>query len=162
MFNPDDAQDGPLEVLLTQRTDKLKKHSGQVAFPGGKQDPQDADAQAAALREAWEEVGIEPSQVTVLGQLNAYETGTGFLITPVVGLVSQRVSLQINDQEVAQAFRVPLSFLMNPAHHQRRQFQWENGPRQFYAMPYQSDDQEYFIWGATAAILRNFYQFVRA
>ena len=157
------ASDGSLSMLLTKRTERLKKHSGQVAFPGGKVDASDLDEVAAALRETREEVGIAASLIEVLGIMPKYETGTGFQITPVVGLLHEGYALQINPQEVDEAFTVPMSFLMNPAYHQRRSVVWESGKREFYAMPYTVEqgtapENEYFIWGATAAMIRNLYR----
>ena len=158
------ASDGELSMLLTKRTEKLKKHSGQVAFPGGKVDASDADAVAAALRETHEEVGISSDRVEVLGTMPLYETGTGFQITPVVGLIPDGYVLHLNAHEVDEAFTVPLHFLMNPAFHQRRSVVWESGKREFFAMPYQAYSQapEYFIWGATAAMIRNLYRMLSA
>ncbi len=149
-------------VLLTQRTDHLSSHSGQIAFPGGKADVGDIDAVATALREAHEEVGISPQSVEVLGNLPTYAMGTGFIVTPVVGLVMPGVPWTPNPQEVAHVFEVPLSFLMNPAHHRRHQVLWEGATREWYSMPYVTRDTEWFIWGATAGMLRNLYRFLQA
>lgn len=145
-----------LAVLLTVRTQHLKHHAGQISFPGGRREPGDADAVATALREAWEEVGIEPSDVEVLGQLPPYRTSTDYSVTPVVGHCTRYGKLDTH--EVASAFLAPLAFLMNPAHHELREYQFGEVMRRFYAMPWQG----YFIWGATAAMLRNFYQFLLA
>lgn len=149
-------------VLLTQRTAHLSNHSGQIAFPGGRQDPQDADAVATALREAEEEVGLHHSHVSVLGQLPLYVTGTGFKVTPVVALVHPDMQLQANPGEVAEVFEVPLIYLMNPAHHKRHAVVWDGVHREWYSMPYQDGELQRMIWGATAGILRNFYQFLQA
>ncbi|CAB3687007.1 putative Nudix hydrolase NudL [Paraburkholderia graminis C4D1M] len=164
-----------LTVLLTQRADHLNDHAGQVSFPGGRQEPLDADATATALREAQEEVGLAPSRVEVLGALPDYLTGTGFRVTPVIGLVHPPFALKADALEVAEVFEVPLPFLMNPAHHEERVFRYEGGERRFFAMPYprgvslEAAEQgvggtgsHYFIWGATAAMLRNFYRFLAA
>lgn len=149
-------------VLLTQRTAHLSSHSGQIAFPGGKVDASDVDAVATALREAQEEVGLDPAAVEVLGALPSYVTGTAFVVTPVVGLVSPRVQLALNSDEVAHVFEVPLAFLMNPSNHRRHRVEWEGIIREWYSMPYAEPDAEWFIWGATAGMLRNLYHFLRA
>ncbi len=152
----------PLTVLLTRRADQLSSHAGQVAFPGGKVDDEDEDAVAAALREAEEEVGLAPDRVEVLGQLPDYLTGTAYRITPVVALVPADVRLKPNPQEVAELFEVPLAFLMDPANHRRHGLDWEGRPLSWLAMPYADGKDERFIWGATAALLRNLYRFLVA
>lgn len=151
-------------VLLTQRADHLNDHAGQVSFPGGRHEPFDANATATALREAQEEVGLDPGRVEVLGSLPDYLTGTGFRVTPVVGLVHPPFTVKADSLEVAEVFEVPLSFLMDPARHEVRVFRWEGGERRFFAMPYPRGDAagDYFIWGATAGMLRNFYRFLAA
>jgi 8-oxo-dGTP pyrophosphatase MutT (NUDIX family) len=149
-------------VLLTERTAHLSTHSGQVAFPGGKRDPEDASAQATALREAHEEVGLVASDVQVLGTLPIYITGTAFLITPVVALVDPRAHLNPNPYEVADVFEVPLAFLLDPANHERHSMVWNGVPREWFAMPYQDGDRQRYIWGATAGMLRNLYRFLSA
>ena len=151
-----------LTVLLTERTAHLSTHSGQVAFPGGRQDPGDADAAATALREAQEEVGLVPAAVEVLGCLPTYVTGTAFVVTPVVGLVAPDAALTPNPYEVADVFEVPLAFLMNPAHHERHRYEVNGQPREWFAMPYQDGARQRYIWGATAGMLRNLYRFLRA
>lgn len=156
-----------LTVLLTQRADHLSNHAGQVSFPGGSIEPADPTPVAAALREAHEEVSLDPARVEVLGALPDYLTGTGFRVTPVVGLVHEPFSVAADTLEVADIFEVPLSFLMNPAHHQVRVFRWEGGERRFFAMPYPEPGAarvgaQHFIWGATAGMLRNFYRFLLA
>jgi 8-oxo-dGTP pyrophosphatase MutT (NUDIX family) len=152
--------EGP-QMLLTQRTPEMKSHSGQVAFAGGKVDESDANAEAAALREAWEEIGLEARHVEVIGSLPHYTTGTAFRITPVVALVQPTFELKINPGEVAQAFEVPLAYLMNPANHRRHEVVWDfgDGPlkREWFSMPY-PDEQGHFIWGATAGMIRNLYR----
>lgn len=149
-------------VLLTERTLHLSTHSGQIAFPGGKVDEDDADAAATALREAWEEVGLDPAFVQVLGLMPHYVTGSAFIITPVIALVQTGFTLTPNSYEVADIFEVPLEFLMNPAHHRRHTFEWEGVRREWFSMPYQEPTTERFIWGATAGMLRNFYRLLSA
>lgn len=151
-----------LTVLLTERTIQLSTHSGQVAFPGGKRDPEDADLTATALREAHEEVGLDATYVRVLGSLPMYATGTGFQVTPVVALVDPAAPLRPNPYEVAELFEVPLRFLLNPAHHERHSYDWNGVQREWFAMPYRNGAREHYIWGATAGMLRNFYRFMQA
>lgn len=156
-----------VRVLLTQRTAHLHDHAGQISFPGGGVDERDADAVATALREAHEEIGLPPSQVEVIGTLPEYLTATGYKVTPVVALIDQPFSPVLDPFEVSEVFEVPLSFLMNPANHERRVFQLGDTARTFYAMPYPvhqntATERRYFIWGATAAMLRNLYHFLRA
>lgn len=149
-------------VLLTERTTHLSTHSGQVAFPGGKRDETDTDAAHTALREAHEEIGLHPGLIEVIGQMPTYTTGSQFIITPVVALISPDHRLTLNAFEVADAFEVPLDFLMNPAHHHRHAFEWAGARREWFSMPYMDGNSERFIWGATAAMLRNFYRFLVA
>ena len=157
-------RDEGLTVLLTQRTDHLRSHAGHVAFPGGRVDAADADAIDTALRETEEEVGIARSQVSVIGTLPVYRTVTHFDVTPVVALVRPDFTLTLDSFEVAEAFEVPLAFLMNPAHHQRHVIEALGQRREFLSMPWpRADGQgEHFIWGATAAMLRNLYRFLSA
>ena len=147
-------------VLLTLRTAHLSTHSGQIAFPGGRLDEDDADAVAAALRESQEEVGLASSHVEVLGQLPLYLTGTGFKVTPVVALIDPAMRLTANPHEVAQVFEVPLAYVMNPANHCRHAVEWSGVRREWFSMPYEDADQKRFIWGVTAGILRNLYCFL--
>ena len=149
-------------VLLTQRTTHLSTHSGQIAFPGGKQDAGDVDFRATALREAREEVGLQSEFVQVIGSLPIYATGSGYSITPVVALVREGFSLVRNPWEVDDVFEVPLAFLMNPANHRRHVFERPGMRREWLSMPYQDGETERYIWGATAGILRNFYRFLSA
>ena len=142
-----------LTVLLTQRTDTLSSHAGQIAFPGGRVDHSDADATAAALREAHEEIGLEARHIEPIGYLDGYRTGTGFHITPVVALVRPGFELQLAPGEVADAFEVPLSFLMTDANHLQHEREWRGRRRAFWAMPY----GERYIWGATAGMLKNLF-----
>ena len=149
-------------VLLTERTVHLSTHSGQVAFPGGKQDATDVDEADTALREAHEEIGLDRAQAEVIGSLPTYTTGTMFIITPVVALVQPDYRMALNPHEVADAFEVPLDFLMNPAHHRRHAVEFSGVRREWFSMPYDEGGRERFIWGATAAMLRNFYRFLAA
>lgn len=148
-----------LTLLLTQRTAHLHDHAGQVSLPGGRVDPEDDSAIATALRETEEEVGLARYHIQVLGTLPDYFTGTGFQITPVVAIVQPPFELCADPFEVAEIFEVPLSYLMNGMNHQRRSVELPTGVRRtFYAMPY----DRFFIWGATAAMLRNLFHFLRA
>ena len=145
-----DHDTGPT-VLLTKRTDHLSKHPGQISFPGGKLDPDDRDAVAAALRETHEEVGLPASRIQVAGRLDGYRTGTGFEIVPVVGLVRPGFTLQLQENEVAAAFEVPLEFFLDRANHTKESAFWQGAVRHYYVMPYEG----WRIWGATAAMLVN-------
>jgi len=149
-------------VLLTERSAHLSTHSGQIAFPGGKCDPHDASPEAAALREAYEEVGLPAHHVQVLGRLPIYVTGTAFSVTPVVALVDAHAPRQPNPHEVADLFEVPLAFLLNPAHHQRQAITHAGVRREWFAMPYHDGQGQRYIWGATAGMLRNLYRFLAA
>ena len=149
-------------VLLTQRAARLNKHSGQIAFPGGKADPGDAGPSGTALRETQEEVGIDGQYVEVLGQLNTYVTVTAFSVTPVVALVRPGFTLIPNPDEVADVFEVPLRFLLDPRHHERHYLELDGMRREWFAMPYQDGLHQRYIWGATAGMLRNFYRFMMA
>ncbi|MBI3095615.1 MAG: CoA pyrophosphatase [Rhodocyclales bacterium] len=138
-----------LTMLLTQRTAHLRDHAGQVSFPGGRCEAGDASPEATALREAEEEVGLAASQVEILGRLPQYRTGTGFVITPVVGLVTPPLNLKLDDFEVAEVFEPPLEFLLDSANHQRQSIEVRGARHEYWAMPWQG----YFIWGATAGML---------
>lgn len=153
---------GAPSLLLTMRSTHLNDHAGQVAFPGGRRDALDPTFEATALREAYEEIGLPLQAVEILGQLPVYQTGTGYAITPVVALVQANSNLVLQASEVDEAFEVPLHFLMNPANHQQRCIQVADQERLFYSMPYSHQNKEYFVWGATAAIIRNLYLFLRA
>jgi 8-oxo-dGTP pyrophosphatase MutT (NUDIX family) len=155
------VRDGGVQVLLTERTSHLADHAGQISFPGGRVEVQDADAVATALRESAEEIGLPAARVEVVGALPRYITATGYDVTPVVGLIEQPFQLRLDSFEVAEAFEVPLAFLMDPAHHQRHVVDLGHAARTYYAMPFRTH-REYFIWGATAAMLRNLYHFLRA
>jgi 8-oxo-dGTP pyrophosphatase MutT (NUDIX family) len=143
-----------MSVLFTRRADHLARHAGQVSFPGGRLSDGDDDEVAAALRETEEEVGLSRTFVTVLGELDRYETGTGFAIHPFVGLVREGFHLTIDKAEVAEAFEVPLVFLMDPTNHEPRSATWQGRERRFYGMTYDG----HYIWGATAGILINLYE----
>ena len=156
-----------LTVLLTQRTDHLTDHPSQISFPGGRVEPGDADATATALREAEEEIGLVAARVEVLGSLPTYTTGTGFVVTPVVGLVQPGFELKTDPFEVAEVFEAPLAWLMDPANHQRHAIEFQGAQREFLSIPWPGADasgqpRRYFIWGATAAMLRNLYRFLSA
>jgi 8-oxo-dGTP pyrophosphatase MutT (NUDIX family) len=144
-------------VLLTQRTPHLHVHAGQISFPGGRVDPNDADAVAAALREAEEEVGIPRASVAVIGRLDTYWTRTGFEIVPVVGFVDPAIELRPDPFEVAEVFEVPLDFLADEANHQRQSREFQGRVRHFYAMPWGGRT----IWGATAGMIVNLSELLR-
>lgn len=149
-------------VLLTQRTEHLSTHAGQIAFAGGRVDVGDADARAAALREAYEEIGLPSAAVEVLGELPPYLSGSAYDITPVVGLLPPGLVWQANPQEVSEVFEVPLAWLMNPAHHRLHQLTWQGVAREWFSMPYDEAGPSRYIWGVTAGILRNFYRYLSA
>jgi 8-oxo-dGTP pyrophosphatase MutT (NUDIX family) len=142
------------KVILTQRTATLRKHSGQIAFPGGAIDPEDASPEQAAMREAQEEIGLDPHFVEPLARLPHYYAMTGFRITPVLSVVKRGFDLKLNPTEVDDVFEVPLSFLMTEANHQRGSRQFNGTERHFYLMPYDNRN----IWGITAGILRTLYE----
>jgi 8-oxo-dGTP pyrophosphatase MutT (NUDIX family) len=150
-------KDDGLSVLLTQRTNHLRDHAGQISFPGGRMDPGDAGPNDTALRESEEEIGLERSRVEIIGHMPQYLTVSGYSVTPVVGLVQAQAEYVLDEFEVADVFEVPLQFLMDPANHQVRMWQSEQGSRRFYAMPYENR----FIWGATAGMLRNLYHLLK-
>lgn len=146
-----------LSVILTRRTVHLSSHAGQVSFPGGRCEACDPDAVTTALRESEEEIGLPPEYVEVVGELDEYRTGTGFRITPVVGFVRENVRLRPDPNEVDEIFEVPFDFLMDPRNHRLERVHWRGALREYYAIPYQGHN----IWGATAGIIRNFYERIR-
>lgn len=147
--DPDEAR-----VILTQRTTKLRKHAGQIAFPGGGIDETDTSPEEAALREAHEEIGLDPCFVETVGRLPHYLSGTGFRIQPVLSIVKPGFSIRPNPHEVESVFEVPLAFLMDPANHRQDSRMWQGAVRHFYVMPY----GERHIWGITAGIIRTLYE----
>ena len=146
VIGPDDRA----EVILTQRSSRLRHHPGQIAFPGGKVDPEDAGHTAAALREAREEVGLAPSLVRVLGHLPAHETVTGFQVVPVLARITAEFDAVSEIGEVAEVFRVPLAHVTDPARFRIEGRRWRGQRRQYFTVPW----GPYYIWGATARILR--------
>ena len=149
---------GDWHVLLTQRTSHLTHHAGQISLPGGKVEPGDADAVAAALREAEEEVALMRDRVELIGQLDDYRTVTNYRITPVVGLVRDPGELRADPSEVEDIFEVPLAFFMSPGNFERHDHVVDGRQRSFYAVPYNG----HFIWGATAAMLKKLSQVLSA
>lgn len=138
-------------IILTQRTDTMRRHAGQVAFPGGRIDPEDDGPVAAALREAEEEIALPRHVVDVVGTVDRYRTGTGFEVTPVLAVVPPDLMLVPSEAEVAAVFEVPLSFLLDPANHRCASAQWQGRERHFYEIMW--EDRR--IWGATAAMIVN-------
>ncbi len=149
-----------LTVLLTRRTEHLSSHAGQISFPGGRAEELDSSPIETALRESEEEIGLHRRHIQILGVLPDYVTASAYRVTPVVGLLAPPFTLAADENEVAEVFEVPLAFLMDGMHHQRMSIELPEGGgrRRFYAMPY----ERYFIWGATAGMLRNLYHFLRA
>lgn len=141
-------------LLLTQRTAHLKDHPGQISFPGGRVEAHDLSAVMTALRETEEEIGLDPDRIELLGELPEHFTGTGFRITPVVGLVHPPFELAPDHFEVAEVFEVPLTHFLDPANHEQHSMMHEGKLRRYRAMPY----RDYYIWGATAAILHSLYE----
>ena len=139
-------------VLLTQRTEHLASHAGQISFPGGRVEPEDTDAIDAALRETEEEVGLPRSHIETIGRLDTYVTGTGYEITPIVGFVRVPYPMKIDPFEVAEVFEVPLPFIIDPKNHTRESREATTGGRRtFFVLPYENR----YIWGATAGMLVN-------
>jgi 8-oxo-dGTP pyrophosphatase MutT (NUDIX family) len=144
-------------VLLTKRTETLRKHAGQVSFPGGRIDPGDASPEHAALREAEEEVGLDPARVEVLGRMHPYVTGTGYRITPVLGMLPPKLPLIHAPAEVEEIFELPLTTLLDPAAPERRSADYRGRLRHYWVWPHPT----HYIWGATAAILVHLAQRLR-
>lgn len=142
-----------MTVLLTQRTDDMPSHAGQIAFPGGRRQPDDADAVATALRETEEEVGLARKFVDVVGAIDLYRTGTGYEITPIVGIVHPGFTVHADPREVADVFEVPLEHFLDEVNHRIDSRTWQGRERRYYAMPY----GERYIWGATAGMLKNLH-----
>jgi 8-oxo-dGTP pyrophosphatase MutT (NUDIX family) len=140
-------------VLLTLRTAHLKDHPGQISFPGGRAEPEDASPAHTALRETEEEIGLQPTQIEIAGYLPEYRTSTGFCVTPVVAFVTPPFALRLAPFEVAEVFEVPLAFLLDPANHQQHALHHRGKLRHYHAMPY----GHYFIWGATAGMILSLY-----
>jgi len=149
-------RDNQASVLFTQRTDNLPTHAGQISFPGGKMDSSDANAVDTALREAREEISLDPDYVDPIGFLQDYVTSTGYRISPLVAVIRNGYSIVPDQNEVAEVFDVPLGFLMDAKNHEIHSREWRGANRQFYAMPY----GDRFIWGATAGMLRNLYEWI--
>ncbi len=148
------AHESGATLLLTERSAHLKDHAGQIAFPGGKIEAMDKDAEAAALREAEEEIGLHRQFVEPLGYLDPYLSSTGYRIMPLVGIVAPGFSLTLDIREVESAFEVPLSFLMDPTRHEIHHREWRGAQRRYFAMPY----EDRYIWGVTAGIIRSLYE----
>lgn len=145
-------------VILTQRTDHLRDHGGQISFPGGRMETSDGSAEAAALREAEEEIGLAAQMVSLVGRLDRYETRTGFAVTPIVGLVNPGFEPKLDAFEVAEVFEVPLGFVLERANHERHSRVFEGRTRQFHVLRY----EDRYIWGATAGMLINLYEVLRS
>jgi 8-oxo-dGTP pyrophosphatase MutT (NUDIX family) len=149
---------GGTSVLFTRRAAHLPSHAGQISFPGGGMQAGDRDYTDAALRETYEEVGIAPGRIEVAGYLNLYRTVTDYCVLPVVGFIPADAPLVPDPNEVTEAFEVPFDFLMDPDNHQLHSREWQGQKRFFYAIPY----KDYYIWGATAAMLVDFHRRVYA
>jgi len=150
-----DHRDG-MTVLLTKRAQHLKTHSGQVSFPGGRCDPEDENAIATALRETEEEIGIDRSHIRILGAMEDYETITGFVVTPVVGIIRPGFKLNVDEGEVADAFELPLDFVLDEKNHELQSRVWNDRKRYYYVLM----NDKHNVWGATAAMLVRFAHLV--
>jgi 8-oxo-dGTP pyrophosphatase MutT (NUDIX family) len=147
-----------LQVILTRRTDHLSDHAGQISFPGGRQEEEDATLEETALRETEEEIGLSRRHIDLIGRIDDYYTVTGYQVTPVIGLVTPPFDLSPDDHEVAEVFEVPLEFILDPRNQKLQTVTFEGTRRRYFAIPY----REYYIWGATAGMLVNFSEVVRA
>lgn len=148
------AHDEGVNLLLTLRTSRLRTHAGQIAFPGGRVDDEDRSPVHTALRETHEEIGVSADQIDVRGYLDPYQSGTGYRIVPVVGIVQPGFELALNPHEVVEAFEVPLDFLMHEVNHKRHRWERDGVLREAWAMPY----RDKFIWGVTAGIIRMMWE----
>ncbi len=148
-----------LHVIFTRRASHLYDHAGQICFPGGRIEPTDRDAVAAALRETQEEIGVDSKFIQLIGTQPSFLTSTRFTMKPIIGLVQPGFSIHPDKTEVAEVFEVPLSFLMDPGNHRLHRANLPGGGHRYYfSMPWRN----YFIWGATAALIRNFYHYLSA
>ncbi len=147
-----------LQVILTRRTDHLSDHAGQISFPGGRHETIDPTLEETALRETEEEIGLARHHIDLVGRIEDYYTVTGYQVTPVVGLITPPFDLQPDDHEVAEVFEVPLSFILDPKNQKLQTVTFEGTRRRYFAIPY----REYYIWGATAGMLVNFSEIIRA
>ncbi|MEQ5775497.1 CoA pyrophosphatase [Thalassospira sp. NFXS8] len=147
-----------LSVILTRRTAHLKAHAGQISFPGGRKEDEDADLEETALRETEEEIGLHRRHIRLIGRLNDYYTVTGFQVTPIVGIITPPFDIVADPFEVDEVFEVPLSFILEPGNQKLQTVDFEGAKRRYFAIPY----RQYYIWGATAGMLVNFSDVLRA
>ena len=150
-------RDDGLHVILTRRTDHLSDHAGQISFPGGRQEEEDATLEETALRETEEEIGLSRRHIDLIGRIDDYYTVTGYQVTPIIGLVTPPFDLVPDDHEVAEVFEVPLTFILDPKNQKLQTVTFEGTRRRYFAIPY----REYYIWGATAGMLVNFSEVIR-
>ncbi|MEQ9348034.1 MAG: CoA pyrophosphatase [Thalassospira sp.] len=150
-------RDDGLHVILTRRTDHLSDHAGQISFPGGRQEEEDATLEETALRETEEEIGLSRRHINLIGRIDDYYTVTGYQVTPIIGLITPPFDLVPDDHEVAEVFEVPLTFILDPNNQKLQSVTFEGTRRRYFAIPY----QEYYIWGATAGMLVNFSEVIR-